>query len=337
MPVRSREVVLAARPAGLPRESDFHVVERVVSDPGPGELLVRNVYMSVDPYMRGRMNDAHSYAPPFAIGEPLSGRAVGQVVRSSHPGFAPGDCVASMLGWREHFVSNGAGLEKVDPKQAPISAYLGILGMPGFTAYVGLLDLGRPHAGETVFVSSAAGAVGSVVGQLARLRGCRAVGSTGSGAKVRVLLDEFGFDAAFDYKREAIGPALDRLCPDGIDVYFENVGGALLEAVLPRMKPSGRVVVCGLISQYNASQLPPGPNLLPVLVRRLTITGFLIGDHEARRPAFLRDMSAWLAQGRLASKETIVEGIQHAPAALIGLLEGENVGKMLVKVGPDPE
>lgn len=339
IPKTGREIRLGARPDGMPKESDFELVETPIAEPADGEILVRNVYMSVDPYMRGRMNDVRSYVPPFAIGETLQGGAVGQVVLSRSSRFSVGDCVSGMLGWREYYLSDGSGLGAVDPRLAPLSAYLGALGMPGLTAYVGLLDLGQPKQGETVFVSTAAGAVGSLVGQLAKLRGCRAVGSTGSEEKVRILLDEFGFDEAFDYKKEEMGAALDRTCPDGIDVYFENVGGEHLAAVLPRMRPFGRIPVCGMISQYNTApeHLPAGPNLVPLLINRVTMRGFMVSDHFDRLNDFLRDMSGWLSDGKIRTKETVVEGIESAPRAFIGLLEGRNIGKMLVKLGPEPE
>ena len=334
----SREIRLAARPVGFPKESDFKLAETRVPDPAKGGLLVRNLYMSVDPYMRGRMNEGRSYAAPFEIGEPLNGAAVGQVVQANHPEFAEGDFVLNASGWREYFLSDGAGLRKVDPKLAPLSAYLGVLGMPGLTAYVGLLDIGEAQEGETVFVSTGAGAVGSVVGQIAKLKGCRVLGSAGSDAKVEFLRSELGFDAAFNYK--TIGPrrAIPELAPEGIDIYFDNVGGDHLEAALYYMRPFGRIPVCGMISLYNATELPPGPkNLGLVIPRRLSIRGFLVGDHLDRLPDFEREMSGWLADGRVLSKETIVDGIEMAPRAFLGMLQGDNVGKMVVRVAPEPE
>lgn len=328
-----REIRLAARPVGLPKLSDFELVETPPREPGEGELLVSNLFMSVDPYMRGRMNDVKSYTPPFALGKALEGAAVGRVERSRHPGFAPGDYVSSGLGWRDEFVSDGSGLGKIDTATAPPTAYLGVLGGTGFTAYVGLLDIGRPKPGETVFVSAAAGAVGSVVGQIARLKGCRVVGSAGSPAKVAYLRDELGFNAAIDYHAESLEPALARACPDGIDIYFDNVGGDHLQAALALMNPFGRIPACGMISQYNNATPVPGPNNLTAIVRsRLTMQGFIVSDHLDRRPAFLAEMTGWLREGSVKTRETIVEGLENAPRALIGLLQGENIGKMLVKL-----
>jgi NADPH-dependent curcumin reductase CurA len=327
-----REIRLAARPNGLPQESNFELAESSLPEPADGEVLVRNLYMSVDPYMRGRMNDVQSYTPPFQLGRPLEGGAVGRVERSRNPDFREGDHVASNLGWREQFVSDGRGLGRIDPAVAPVSAYLGILGGTGLTAYVGLLDLGRPKPGETVFVSAAAGAVGSVVGQIAKLKGCRVVGSAGSQAKID-FLTELGFDAAINYREEELLTALTRHSPDGIDVYFDNVGGDHLQAALALMNPFGRIPACGMISQYNNTTPAPGPNNLTNIVRnRLTVQGFIISDHLDRRPAFLEDMGTWLSEGRVRNRETIVEGLEHAPQALIGLLQGENIGKMLVKL-----
>jgi NADPH-dependent curcumin reductase CurA len=330
----NREIRLAARPKGFPKDSDFELAETAIPEPADGEVLVRNVYMSVDPYMRGRMNDTRSYVPSFQIGKPLQGGAVGQVVESKTDALAPGDWVNSMLGWREYYVADGGSLMKIDPDQAPVSKALGVLGLTGFTAYVGLLDLGQPKEGETVFVSAASGAVGSIVGQIAKLKGCRVIGSAGSDEKVAAAKD-FGFDDGCNYRDEAPGDALDRLCPDGIDVYFENVGGDHLEAALPRMRLFGRVVLCGLISQYNDTEMRPGPSLGPALANRLTIRGFIISDHFDRLPDFLRDMSRWLEEGKIKDEETIVDGIENAPTAFMGLLNGQNRGKMLVKVGPD--
>ena len=328
-----REIRLTARPVGLPQETDFELAETSLPELAEGEVLVRNLYMSVDPYMRGRMNDVQSYTPPFRLGEPLDGGAVGRVDRSRHPDFQAGDHVTSNLGWREQFVSDGRGLTRVDPAVAPVAAYLGILGGTGLTAYVGLLDIGRPKPGETVFVSAAAGAVGSVVGQIAKLKGCRVVGSAGSPAKIDFLLNELGFDAAINYRAEELVSALSRHCPNGIDVYFDNVGGDHLQAALALLNPFGRVPACGMISQYNNTEPAPGPNNLTNIVRnRLTLQGFIISDHLDRRAAFLAEMATWLHEGRIRNRETVVTGLEHAPRALIGLLQGENIGKMLVKL-----
>jgi NADPH-dependent curcumin reductase CurA len=331
----NREIRLAARPVGFPKDSDFELAETPIPEPGDGEILVRNVYMSVDPYMRGRMTDRKSYVPSFQIGEPLSGGAVGQVLESRNDAVAAGDWVNTMMGWREYYVADGSAVMKIVPGLAPVSKALGVLGLTGWTAYVGLLDLGQPKEEETVFVSAACGAVGSIVGQIAKLKGCRVVGSAGSAEKVAKARSEFGYDEAFSYKDETPADALDRLCPEGIDVYFENVGGDHLEAALPRMNTFGRVVLCGLISQYNDTEMRPGPSLVPALANRLTIRGFIISDHFDRLPDFLREMSRWLEEGKIKDEETIVDGIENAPTAFMGLLNGQNRGKMLVKVGPD--
>ena len=333
MTIRSREVRLARRPVGMPNDGDFELAEVTLPDPAAGELLVRNLWMSVDPYMRGRMNDVKSYTPPFALGEAIQGGAIGRVEASNNSQFSVGDHVQHGLGWRDYFVSNGQGIGKVDVSIASPEAYLSVLGGTGFTAYVGLLDLGEPKAGETVFVSAAAGAVGSIVGQIAKLKGCRAVGSAGSDDKVALLTRELGFDAAFNYKTSDLEEALGRTCPDGIDVYFENVGGDHLQAALNHMNPFGRIPACGMISQYNNSAPVPGPNNLSTIVRqRLVIRGFIVSDHGARRPSFLADMSQWLREGKIKSEETVVTGIENAAGAFMGLMRGENTGKMLVKL-----
>lgn len=328
----SREIHLAVRPRGVPQPTDFVLVAVDVPDPADGQVLIRNAFMSVDPYMRGRMNDTKSYVPPFALGEPLTGGAVGQVVASRNGRYEKGSWVTHSLGWRELALSDGDGLVGFDPAAAPVSAALGVLGMPGLTAYVGLLDIGRAEAGETVFVSGAAGAVGSAVGQIAKLKGCRVIGSAGSPEKV-AWLRELGFDEAFDYREVPAREALR----EGIDLYFDNVGGQTLEAALAALRVRGRVVACGAISQYNATELPPGPrNLFLVVTKRLRIEGFIVSDHYDRMPAFLTEVGQWVRDGRVRYRETVVDGIENAPAAFIGLLAGENTGKMLVRVGPEP-
>ena len=333
----NREIHLASRPSGFPEEANFKLVERAIPEISDGEVLVRNAYMSVDPSMVGRMNDVPSYVPPFQIGEPLQGRAAGFVARSNAPAFKAGDAVTGSAGWREYYAAPAAALTKADTSAAPLSAYLGALGGTGFTAYVGLLDLGKPQPGETVFVSGAAGGVGSIVGQIAKMKGCRVVGSAGSAAKVAFLRDELGFDAAFNYRDGSLDAALRETCPGGIDVYFDNVGGEHLRAALDRMNLFGRIPVCGMISQYNAPTPPPGPaNLFNLIVRRVTMTGFIISDHEPRRAAFIQDMSTWLRAGLMKNKESVTEGIENAPAAFMGMLRGENIGKALVRIGPDP-
>ena len=328
----SREIHLAARPHGVPQPTDFDLVDVDVPDPDDGQVLIRNAYVSVDPYMRGRMNDAKSYVPPFALGEALTGGAVGQVVASRNGRVEEGSWVVHNLGWRELALSDGTGLLGVDPAVASVSTALGVLGMPGLTAYVGLLDVGRAQEGETVFVSGAAGAVGSVVGQIARLKGCRVIGSAGSAEKV-AWLRELGFDEVFDYREVTAREALK----EGIDLYFDNVGGPTLEAALAALRMRGRVVACGAISQYNATELPSGPrNLFLVVTKRLRIEGFIVSDHFDRMPAFLGEVAPWVRDGSVRYRETVVDGIENAPAAFIGLLAGENIGKMLVRVGPEP-
>ncbi len=326
---RSREIRLAARPEGAPKDSDFELVEVDVGDPADGEFLIRNELMSVDPYMRPRMNDVRSYQPPFQVGEPLSGGAVGRVAASRHDGFDEGDWVFSMLGWRELARSDGAGVRKLDPDAAPPSTALGVLGLTGLTAYVGLLDIGRPKEGDTVFVSGAAGAVGSAAGQIAKLKGCRVIGSAGSDEKV-AWLRELGFDVVFNYRET---PPREALRGEEIDVYFDNVGGEHLEAAIGAAKPFARFVECGMISRYNDERPEPGPrNIALIVPRRLLVQGFIVSDHQDRARDFLRDMTAWVREGRVRYRETYVDGLENAPRALIGLFGGDNIGKMLVRL-----
>jgi len=325
----SREIHLAARPHGAPRSEDFALVEVDVPDPGEGEMLIRNAFISVDPYMRARMNEVESYAPSYRVGEVMWGGAVGQVVASRNDRFPEGSWVSHGLGWRELALSDGRGALPFDPSLAPVSTALGVLGLTGFTAHYGLLEIGRPQEGETVFVSGAAGAVGSVVGQIAKLKGCRVIGSAGSAEKV-AWARELGFDEAFDYHETSTREALH----DGIDVYFDNVGGSTLEAAIGAMRMYGRIVACGSISGYNATEAAPGPrNLFQVVTKRLLMKGYIISDHYDGFGAFLAEMGPWVRDGSVRYRETIVEGIENAPAAFIGLLEGENIGKMLVRVG----
>jgi NADPH-dependent curcumin reductase CurA len=329
-----REVRLAARPHGLPTASDFEVAEVTVPDPGEGEVLVRNAYISVDPYMRSRMNEAHSYAASYIVGEPMWGGAVGRVVASGDPQLGEGDWVLHLLGWREWALLDGAAILKLDPTAAPVSTALGVLGMPGFTAWYGLFELGSPREGETVFVSGAAGAVGSAAGQMAKIAGCRVIGSAGSSEKLD-WLRELGFDGVFSYREQSVRDALRELAPDGIDVYFDNVGGETLEAAIGALRNDGRVVACGSIASYNDTEPRPGPrNMFMVVTKRLRIQGFIISDHYDRFREFHEQAREWVADGRLRYRETVVEGIENAPQAFIGLLQGQNVGKMLVQVGP---
>jgi NADPH-dependent curcumin reductase CurA len=334
----NRQILLAARPVGFPRDEDFRLVESPIPEPGPGQFLVRSIYLSLDPYMRGRMSAARSYARPVEIGEVMEGSVVGEVVRSRHPGFGPGDIVEERIGWQEYGLSSGQGARKIDPAIAPISTALGVLGMPGLTAYFGLLEVARPKPGETVVVSAAAGAVGGVVGQLARLHGCRAVGLAGSDEKVAYLTGELGYDAGINYRTVAdLDAALAVACPRGVDIYFDNVGGRITETVTRHVTVFARIAVCGLISQYNLTE----PELAPrnerfVLVNRVRIQGFLVSDFGERYPDGLRQLAAWLRGGRLKYREDVVDGLERAPAAFQGLLRGENRGKMLVRVGRDP-
>jgi len=335
MTTRNRQVLLAARPVGLPQPSDFHLVDTPVPEPGPGQFLVRGRYLSLDPYMRGRMSDAPSYARPVQIGEVMTGAVVGEVVRSHHPDFAVGEIVEDRLGWQEYGVSSGREARKVDPTLAPISTALGVLGMPGLTAYFGLLEVGQPRPGETVVVSAAAGAVGAVVGQIAKLAGCRAVGVAGGAAKVDYLVKELGLDAGIDYRTADLDAALRETCPRGVDVYFDNVGGRITEAVSRHVNPFARFAICGLISQYNLEK----PELAPrnerfVLFNRVRVQGFIVSDFYARRDPALRQLAEWLRQGRLKYREDVVDGLENAPAAFIGLLQGKNFGKQLVRLAP---
>jgi NADPH-dependent curcumin reductase CurA len=333
---KNLQVVLKSRPVGEPKPSDFALVESTVPKPGPGDVLCRTIYLSLDPYMRGRISGARSYARSVELGEVIVGGTVGQVVESNHPGFSPGDVVQGYDGWQRFGVSSGAGLRKLDPKEAPISTAVGVLGMPGMTAYVGLLDIGRPKPGETVVVSAASGAVGAVVGQIAKIEGARAVGVAGSPEKCRYVVDELGFDACVSHREPDLPAALRAACPRGIDVYFENVGGRVLDAVLPLINQKARIPLCGLISEYNAVEPARGPSLRPILFNRALIQGFIISDHLDRIAEFVRDCSAWLREGRLKYREDIVEGLANAPQAFIGLLAGKNFGKLLVRVSPDP-
>ena len=333
--VTSREIHLRSRPHGLPTADNFALVSVEVPAPsGPDQVLVRNRFISVDPYMRGRMRDTRSYTAPFGLDEPLTGGAVGEVVGSTSDQFAEGDFVLHMFGWREYALAEPRQLTKVDPSLAPLQSFLGVLGMPGMTAYVGLLDIGKPQPGETVFVSGAAGAVGSEVCQIAKIQGCRVVGSTGSQVKARWLEEVAGVDVAINYKETSnLRRELKKACPDGIDVYFENVGGVHLEAALQYMNNFGRIAVCGMISMYNATSAQPGPaNMALMIGRRLKMQGFIVSDHLERRDDFLRDVSGWMREGELKWEETILEGIESTPEAFIGLFHGENLGKMLVKV-----
>jgi NADPH-dependent curcumin reductase len=324
---------LAARPVGSCKRTDWNYKEEPVREPGEGELLVRVLYISLDPAMRGWMNDRRSYIPPVAIGEVMRALGLGKVVASNNPKFAAGDYVYGPLGVQEYSLTKGNSVAKVDAKAAPLPLYLSALGMPGLTAYFGLLDICRPQPGETLVVSGAAGAVGAVVGQIARIKGCRVVGIAGGGEKCGYLR-ELGFDAAVDYKSENLYRSLQQHCPKGVDMYFDNVGGEMLEAALGLLAHNGRIAICGAISQYNATVPPKGPsNYLSLLVNHGTMTGFVVSDYVSRWGEGLREMGGWIAEGKLKSREHIVEGLEKFPETLLMLFSGENHGKLILKVG----
>lgn len=335
----NRRIVLAARPSGAPVPGDFRLETGPVPQPAEGQVLLRTVWLSLDPYMRGRMSAGPSYAEPVPVGGTMVGGTVGRVVASRHPGFAEGDLVAGYAGWQDYALSDGGGLAKLDPGMPEPSRALGVLGMPGFTAYTGLVDIGRPKPGETVVVAAATGAVGSVVGQVAKILGCRAVGIAGGQEKCRYAVEELGFDACLDHRRDDLGEALGDACPDGIHVYFENVGGKVLLAVLPHLVLGARIPLCGIVSQYNLDRPPEGPDHLPALLgtllaKRVLLQGFIISDSGSRFPAFLERMGPWVRDGRVKMREHRVQGLEAAPEALIGMLEGRNFGKVVVEVGP---
>jgi NADPH-dependent curcumin reductase len=338
IPKTHRRVVLVRRPPGEPAESDFRVEEAAVPEPGPREVLVRVVYLSLDPYQRGRMRDAASYAAPVGLGEVMTGGVVGEVVKSNHPDFAAGDIVEDRLGWQEYAIGGGPSLRKVDPRIAPISTANGVLGMPGMTAYFGLLDVGQPKPGETVVVSAASGAVGQVVGQIARIMGCHVVGIAGGPKKCAFVTDELGFDACLDYKAgKDLDAALRAACPNGIDVYFDNVGGTISDAVLRNVNFFARVALCGSISQYNATTPEMGPRLMGTFVgKRVAMRGFIVTDFAERYGPARRQMGEWVKSGRIKYREDIADGIDKTPRAFIGMLRGENFGKQLVRLGPEP-
>lgn len=336
-----RAIVLNSRPVGAPTPDNFRLRENPLPTPADGELLLRTLYLSLDPYMRGRMSDAKSYAAPMAIGDVMVGGTVSRVQVSKHPGFKAGDLVLGFSGWQDHALSDGSGLSKLDPKMETPSLALGVLGMPGFTAYMGLLDIGQPKAGETVVVAAASGAVGSVVGQIAKLKGCRSVGVAGGPEKCRYVVEELGFDACIDHRGADFAAELAAACPEGIDVYFESVGGAVFDAVLPLLNTSARIPVCGLIANYNATELPAGPDRLGLLMgiilsRRIRMQGFIIfDDYGDRYGEFMRQMSQWLQAGKIKFREDIVDGLEQAPQAFIGMLTGTNFGKLVVRVASE--
>ncbi len=328
----NRQILLKSRPVGPPKATDFSIVDSPQPKPAEGELLCRTLYLSLDPYMRGRMSVARSYAASTDLSAVMPGGTVSEVVESRHPDYAVGDIVLGFGGWQTHSLSRGRGLRKLDPTIAPISTALGVLGMPGKTAYVGLLDIGKPKDGETVVVSAASGAVGSAVGQIAKIKGCRAVGIAGSAVKCVYVTQELGFDACVDYKAGDLLEQLRTACPSGIDVYFDNVGGEVLAAVLRLINKGARIPLCGLISQYNATGEVPGTDLRSLLTNRAMIQGFIISDYPERDAAFLEDCTRWVRDGKLKYREDVVEGLENAPSAFLGLFEGKNFGKLLVAV-----
>jgi len=336
----AKRIVLASRPVGEPKPSDFRFEDYQVPTPGEGEVLLRTIWLSLDPYMRGRMSDAASYAAPVPIDGVMEGGTVAEVVVSNNPGFAKGDLVLAHGGWQQYALSDGKTLRKLDPKHAPISTAVGVLGMPGMTAYAGLLQIGKPKEGETVVVAAASGAVGGVVGQIAKIKGARAVGIAGGAAKCKYVVEELGFDACVDHNDPDFAVKLKEACPKGIDVYFENVGGKVFEAVFPLLNFFARVPVCGLISAYNATSVEHGHLAVPqvfraILTKRLTLRGFIVWDFQEFHGDFLREAGQWIRDGKIKYREHIAEGLENAPQAFVGLLKGENFGKQLVRVGPD--
>jgi len=329
----NRQFRLAARPVGLPKRSDWNLVEEPAPVPGDGEFLVRVGYISLDPAMRGWMNEGKSYVPPVGIGEVMRAGAVGEVIASNHAKFPVGSHVVGIFGVQEYALSNGKGVNLVDAKAAPLPVYLGALGMTGFTAYFGLLDVGALKDGETVVVSAAAGAVGSLVGQIAKIKGCHVVGIAGGAEKCRMIVEDYGFDAAIDYKHDDVQAALKQHCPKGIDVYFDNVGGEILEAALARIALNARIVICGAISQYNSTTGVKGPaNYMALLVARARMQGFVVFDYASRYGEALRDLSTWMEQGKLKSREDVVSGFTDFPEILLKLFRGENTGKLVLKL-----
>jgi NADPH-dependent curcumin reductase CurA len=335
VPAINRQITLASHPAGMPQESDFRMVESELPKAGAGEALVRTLYLSVDPYMRGRIGSTGGYAKPVELGEVIVGGVVGQVIESNDPRSAPGDFVEGMLGWQEYAAAPAKSLRKLNPELAPISTALSVLGMPGLTAYFGLLEICRPQPGETVLISGAAGAVGSLVGQIARIKRCRPVGVAGSDQKVHFLTNDLGFAEAFNYKRSKDYDAkLRELCPNGVDVYFDNVGGAITDAAMERLNVRARVGVCGQISQYNSETPEMGPRWLGQLIaKQARVEGFLVRQFAARFDEGYRQLAAWLHDGKIQYRENIVDGLENAPRAFIGMMEGRNIGKQLVRLG----
>ena len=333
----NRQILLANRPVGMPKASDFLLNETSIPTPADGQVLCETLYLSLDPYMRGRMSPSKSYAKPVEINEVMTGGTVGKVIESRDPNLKTGDIVFGYGGWQDYWVHNGKTLKNVDPDIAPISTATGVLGMPGVTAYTGLLNIGKPKKGETVVVASACGPVGSVVGQIAKFKGARSVGIAGSKEKCKYATDKFQFDHCLNHKSSEFSEELKQVCPEGIDVYFENVGGKVLDSVLPLLNDFARIPVCGIISAYNSTELPSGPNLIPslmrsILVKRLTFRGFIVWDFANQEKEALQQLAKWIKQGKLHYLEDIVDGLENAPESFIGLFDGKNFGKLVVRV-----
>ena len=332
----NRQITLAARPANYPTESDFNLIESPVPQPGEGEVLVRTIWLSPDPYQRGRMRANHPYATPMDLGQVIVGGVVGEIVQSRTPPFKVGEIVEGPLGWQEFAVSDGGNLRRVDPGLGPLSTALGVLGMPGMTAYFGFLEIGRPRPGETVVVSAASGAVGQLVGQIAKNMGCHTIGIAGTAEKIEYIKDELGFDAGINYKTENVDAALTKVCPLGVDVYFDNVGGAITDAVFDHLNLGARISICGSISQYNQDEPEPGPRKMGLLVgKQARAEGFLVGQFKDRHEVGRQRLAGWIKEGRIKYREDVVEGLENAPLAFIGLMQGRNFGKLLVKVSEE--
>jgi NADPH-dependent curcumin reductase CurA len=341
LPTTNRRVLLASRPDGEASRENFLLTETEIPAAGSGQMLLRTIYLSLDPYMRGRMNAGPSYAKCVEVGEVMVGQSVCEVVESNLPTYQAGDIVLAGTGWQEFSLSDGAGTRKIDRLAGPISYALGVLGMPGLTAYTGLLNIGSPQAGETVVVAAASGAVGAVVGQIAKIKGCHVVGIAGGEAKCRFVKEELGFDACLDHRQPELTERVQAGCPDGIDVYFENVGGHVLKAVLPSLNDFARIPVCGQIAHYSAADSAEGPDQLPtlmraILVKRLTVRGFIVVDYASQFAEFINDMRTWLSEGRIKYREDVTDGLENAPDELFRLLKGENFGKKIIRVSSDP-
>lgn len=330
----NKAIVLRERPVGTPTLDNFEIIEEEKPSVKEGEMLLKAAFVSVDPYLRGRMTDAKSYVPPFELNEPLQSGMVAEVVESRHPDFKPGDYVTGNLDWKAYQAVSRKGLSKIENKNVSLSAYLGVLGMTGMTAYLGLTEIGSPKEGETLVVSGAAGAVGSIVGQIGKIMGCRVIGLAGTDEKVNLLKNKFGFDEAINYKTtKEMKEAIAKAAPDGVDVYFDNVGGDISDAIMLNVNQFGRVVVCGAISLYNETEIPTGPRVQPLLVKnRILMQGFIVSDYAAKFPEAIKQLSQWLEEGKLTYSETVVEGFERIPQAFIDLFEGKNTGKMVVKV-----